>query len=123
MRAQYWQFKTTTLHFTMNIKLFLQCLAVAYCTSLIGCEGDSVSFDHREDELLGGLTFGMTQKEFFSHCMQQQKLGLMRDGLGNFVQQDLPSTYIDSFSKVEYYPEFNEQLRIINLPGRVYSVA
>lgn len=107
----------------MPTKHVLQIFTLILCGLFIGCTVNTDEYTHREDTLLGGLSFGMTQKEFFDHCLSQQKLGIMRDGLGNFVQQDMPQTYIDKFSKVEYYPSFDDELRIRSLPGRVYSVA
>jgi len=107
----------------MNSNVTLQVWFFLLVSLTVSCTFESATFQQREDNLIGGLSFGMSREDFYAHCMSQQKLGNMRDGLGNHVQQELPVQYIDSFSRIEYFPRFDENSKIVALPGRVYSLS
>ena len=81
---------------------------------LAGC-GDSYRYNRlvekelssgiRHDSLFLGITFGMSQKEFYTHCWQLNKQGLIRQGPGNatvlYEFNDLKEP-----AEMNFYPKF-----------------
>ena len=59
----------------------------------------------RHDSLFLGITFGMSKKEFYSHCWKLNKQGLIRQGPGNatvlYVFNDLKEP-----AEMNFYPKF-----------------
>ena len=68
----------------------------------------------RNDSLLQGIKFGMSRREFFSHCWELNKKGLFKAGAGNttvfFEMERNKKTYY-----VNFYPKFIED-KIVELP-------
>ena len=72
----------------------------------------------RNDTLILGLYFGMSPREFFTHCWELNKKGIVKEGVSNRTVH----FQIDRFDKkydVNFYPNFYEQ-KIVSLPV-VYS--
>jgi len=68
----------------------------------------------RHDTLLMDLRFGMDKPEFFTHCWELHKKGIVREGSGS------TSVYFevkrnDKSYEVNFYPRFNQD-KIISLP-------
>ena len=70
----------------------------------------------RHDSLFLGISFGMSQKEFYTHCWQMNKQGLIRQGPGNatvlYEFKDLKEP-----AEMNFYPKFH-QGRIWKMPVR-----
>ncbi|MEQ9437403.1 MAG: hypothetical protein RIG62_00090 [Cyclobacteriaceae bacterium] len=61
----------------------------------------------RQDSLFLGLALGMSKKEFFAHCWQLNKQGVVTDGKGNTaVQYTLDHFKNPTF--MNFYPAFYE---------------
>lgn len=68
----------------------------------------------KRDTLLLDLRFGMTQREFFTHCWELNKEGIVKEGATNSTVH----FQIEKFGKkydVNFYPVFYEG-RIVGLP-------
>lgn len=86
--------------------------------SLISCADSGVTeYEHilktemasgkREDTLFLGLYFGMTTKEFFGYCWQQNKKGIFTDGLNNmYVLYKLKNNELQHPASMNFYPDF-----------------
>jgi hypothetical protein len=57
----------------------------------------------REDSLFLGIKFGMTSKEFYAHCWELNKKGLVTDGNGN-------TAVLYKLPKELSHPDFHEFL-------------
>lgn len=71
----------------------------------------------RYDTLFFGIHFGMTPKDFYSHCWKLNQQGLVRQGSENrsveyFTKDELPHK-----AAMNFYPTFNNN-RIVEIPVR-----
>lgn len=72
----------------------------------------------RNDSLFLGLKFGMTRKEFFDHCFQLNKDGVVKEGpMNNSVEYKMPDQFPYP-GRMNFYPDFDDQDRIYKM--RVY---
>ncbi len=70
----------------------------------------------RYDSLFLGVHFGMPRKDFFTHCWELNKTGVIRQGPGNLsVQYELDSITMKNKTYMWFYPEFNED-KISKMP-------
>jgi hypothetical protein len=61
----------------------------------------------REDSLFLGIKLGMTSKEFYAHCWELNKKGLVTDGNGNTaVLYKLPKE-LSHPASMNFYPDFH----------------
>lgn len=61
----------------------------------------------RQDSLFLGISFGMTPKDFYAHCWELNKQGLIREGSGNAtVQYKVPN--LPYPATMDFYPDFYE---------------
>jgi hypothetical protein len=71
----------------------------------------------RNDSLFMGIYLGMTEKEFYSHCWNLNRQGLVRQGTGNTsVEYDMREE-LNFPATMNFYPVFN-QGRIMEMPVR-----
>lgn len=71
----------------------------------------------RNDSLFLGLSFGMSQKEFFDHCWKMNKDSLVRQGMANMsVQYDI-NYELKYPATMNFYPIF-ENGKIVEMPVR-----
>jgi len=71
----------------------------------------------RNDSLFLGLSFGMSQKEFFDHCWKMNKDSLVRQGMANMsVQYDI-NYELKYPATMNFYPVF-ENGKIVEMPVR-----
>jgi hypothetical protein len=71
----------------------------------------------RYDSLFLGLYFGMEEKDFYMHCWNLNKKGVIRQGESNTtVKYDLKNE-LDHPCQMDFYPRFN-QGRIFEMPVR-----
>lgn len=72
----------------------------------------------RNDSLFLGLKLGMTQKEFFDHCFQLNKDGIVKEGpMNNTVEYKMPDQFPYP-GRMNFYPDFDDQNRMYKM--RVY---
>jgi len=71
----------------------------------------------RYDSLFMGLSFGMTQKEFYEHCWNMNKDSIIKQGSANMsVQYDL-NEELEYPATMNFYPRFDSG-KIIEMPVR-----
>jgi len=71
----------------------------------------------RYDSLFMGISFGMTESEFFDHCWKMNKDSLVRQGTANMsVQLDL-NEELKSPATMNFYPVFGDG-KIVEMPVR-----
>jgi hypothetical protein len=90
--------------------------------TLMACSGDSemnkykkfvrneLASDKRVDSIFFGIHFGMTQKNFFTHCWEMNKKGLLTDGtddLGNMYVLYKLQKELKYPAAMNFYPDFN----------------
>ena len=71
----------------------------------------------RYDSLFMGLSFGMTQKEFYEHCWNMNKDSIIKQGSANMsVQYDL-NEELEHPATMNFYPKFDSG-KIVEMPVR-----
>ena len=71
----------------------------------------------RYDSLFMGISFGMTQDEFFNHCWKMNKDSVVRQGTANMsVQYDL-NEELKYPATMNFYPVFGDG-KIVEMPVR-----
>jgi len=71
----------------------------------------------RYDSLFMGISFGMTQKEFYEHCWDMNKDSIIKQGSANMsVQYDL-NEELDYPATMNFYPRFDSG-KIVEMPVR-----
>jgi len=71
----------------------------------------------RYDSLFMGLSFGMTQKEFYEHCWNMNKDSIIKQGSANMsVQYDL-NEELEYPATMNFYPKFDSG-KIVEMPVR-----
>ncbi len=107
----------------MNMsRIFLFAIIVSLT---VGC-GKKAKYDRmvqrelasgvRYDSLFFGIYFGMTTKDFYSHCWKLNKEGLIRQGEHNLsVEHDFEE--LKHSAKMNFYPDFFEE-KIYEMPVR-----
>ncbi len=68
----------------------------------------------REDSLFLGITFGMSSKEFYAHCWELNKRGLIREGTQN-TSVMYEETNLKHPAVMNFYPDFYEE-KIYEMP-------
>lgn len=68
----------------------------------------------RQDSLFLGITFGMSSKEFYAHCWQLNKQGLIQQGTQNTTVMQEVST-LKYPATMNFYPNFHED-KIYEMP-------
>jgi hypothetical protein len=61
----------------------------------------------RTDSLFMGIRFGMTNKEFYLHCWNLNKKGLLTDGAGNTAVLYKLRNELKYPASMNFYPEFH----------------
>lgn len=86
---------------------------------LIACSGDKDMDKYnnlvkkelgnkRVDSIFFGIHFGMTSKNFFSHCWEMNKKGIFRDGLNNMYVLYKLDNDLKYPASMNFYPDFND---------------
>ena len=71
----------------------------------------------RYDSLFMGITFGMTQKEFYEHCWNMNKDSIIKQGSANMsVQYDI-NEELEHPATMNFYPRFDSG-KIVEMPVR-----
>src|SRR5512133_3018866 len=71
----------------------------------------------RNDSLFMGIYLGMTSKDFYTHCWNLNKKGLIRQGAGNTTVQYELKDELDHPAVMDFYPHFKNE-KIYDLPVR-----
>lgn len=100
-----------------------------------------LSTNVRQDSLFLGISLQMPSKDFFVHCWEMNKQGLLTNGVGNQIKYDA-SEFFSTQTSLHFYPKFvddaifempaefkydnwalwNEDLSVENLIEEVISV-
>lgn len=72
----------------------------------------------RQDSLFLGLYLGMPEKEFYLHCWNLNKKGLIKQGSTNTTVEYQIKNQLNYPAVMDFYPKFNEG-RISELPVRI----
>jgi hypothetical protein len=68
----------------------------------------------REDSLFLGIYFGMTNKDFFTHCWELNKKGILENGVNNTTVRYKLRDFHPKLA-MDFYPAFYEQ-KIYKMP-------
>lgn len=68
----------------------------------------------RQDSLFLGIHFNMNRKDFFAHCWELNKQGMLTNGTGNSVLYDA-SEHFSEATNMTFYPSFVEN-KIFEMP-------
>lgn len=63
---------------------------------------------NRVDSIFLGLHFGMTAKDFFGHCWELNKQGIIRDGKNNTMVNFHIDSALKHKAEMDFYPDFYE---------------
>jgi len=69
----------------------------------------------RNDSLFFGISFGMTPKEFYTHCWNLNKQGLVRQASDNRSVLYIMESELRHKAHMNFYPTFNSN-RIVEMP-------
>lgn len=61
----------------------------------------------RNDSLFLGLSFGLKPQEFFDHCWDLNKRGIVKEGMGNMSVEYLFKDSLDQPVAFNFYPELD----------------
>lgn len=67
----------------------------------------------RQDSLFLGISLQMESKDFFVHCWEMNKKGLLTNGVGNQIKYDA-SKYFKEKTAMHFYPDF--------VDGTIYEI-
>ena len=68
---------------------------------------NEIASGRRVDSLFFGFYFGMTNKDFFSYCWQQNKKGIFTDGQNNmYVLYKMKNNELLHPASMNFYPDF-----------------
>lgn len=92
---------------------------------LMACSGDSemskynrlvrkeLAGNEKVDSIFFGIHFGMTQKNFFAHCWEMNKKGILTDGnddMGNMYVLYKLGKELKYPAAMNFYPDFNDSV-------------
>lgn len=97
------------------MRIFFFIAAVA---CLFSCKSDMHQYESlmqkeiasgkHQDSLFFGITFGMTSKQFYAYCWEQNKKGIFTDGTDNMaVLYKLNKHELKYDASMNFYPEFH----------------
>lgn len=93
------------------IGLYTSCTRKSEYQKLVETE---LSTNIRQDSLFLGISLQMESKEFFVHCWEMNKSGMLTNGVGNQIKYDA-SDYFNSDVSMHFYPKFIDG-SIIEMP-------
>jgi hypothetical protein len=68
---------------------------------------NEVASGRHVDSLFFGIYFGMTNKDFFTYCWQQNKKGIFMDGQNNmYVLYKMKNNELQHPASMNFYPDF-----------------
>lgn len=95
-------------------------LVLFFCVMFTGCDNSPKDIKEyiktveterakgdRTDSLFLGLKFGMTSKEFFAHCWELNKKGVLTDGSNNTAVLYKINKGLRYPASMNFYPEFD----------------
>ncbi len=108
----------------MNRKYFLFPFLLTISLFLFSCSPKSkyertlkreLASGVRVDSLFMGLYLGMTDKDFYSHCWQLNRQGLIKQGSNNTTVQYITKNELRFPSTMDFYPVFHKG-KIVEMP-------
>ncbi len=94
--------------------ILVAALIISGCTA----DSDYEKYEHlvkkelargsREDSLFLGIKFGMTSKEFYAHCWELNKKGLITDGNNNTAVLYKLNKELKYPASMNFYPDFRD---------------
>jgi len=118
----------TTLRF-INRNLWLCGVILVLGISMSSCEKKSPYFDLLDRELASGIRydsiflgthFGMTSKDFYAHCWELNKKGIIMEGGSNTTVM-WKVDELDYPAAIEFYPVFQEE-KVQSMTGYIRYV-
>jgi len=120
----------TNIDFAMKTRLLLLLFYLSSLALMSGCT-PSTRYERRlKQELAGGMRndsmflgiyLGMPQKDFYVHCWQLNRDGLVKQGTNNTTVEYILKTELKHPALMDFYPTFINE-RISEMPVRfVYS--
>lgn len=100
--------------FLLSAFIFSQCTQVKSYEQLVQKEMNS---GERNDTLFLGVYFGMTSEDFYKHCWDLNKKGILKDGFGN-VTAAYELSQLKDPAYLEFYPTFKDD-KINSMPASV----
>lgn len=102
----------------INKKRAVYLLAVAAMISIGSCTASDQEYTRlvkkelakgiKADSLFLGISFGMTKKEFFGHCWELNKKGILTDGSNNTMVLYKIDSALKYPASMNFYPDFYE---------------
>ncbi len=86
----------------MLVGLYTSCTRKSEYQKLVEAE---LSTNVRQDSLYLGISLEMESKEFFVHCWEMNKKGLLTNGVGNQIKYDA-SEFFKERTSMHFYPKF-----------------
>jgi len=71
----------------------------------------------RNDSLFMGIYLGMTDRDFYTHCWELNRQGLVRQGSGNMTVEYMMREELEYPAKMDFYPKFADG-KIVEMPVR-----
>lgn len=97
----------------------LSSILILPTVGLQSCNSAGVSSDAKQDSIFWDFHFGMDRKEFYEICADLNKQGKVIQGNKNVSVAYLDTTNFKSQVEVNFYPNFNEQDKIYQMPVRM----
>ena len=119
------------MKFTIPIGMRLVVYVMALTSLLTGCHEPSgyeqmlereLASGERNDSLFLGLYLGMSSKDFYMHCWEMNKEGLVRQGSRNTTVAYQMKDELPHAAVMDFYPTFRED-RIVEMPVVVHYTA
>jgi len=106
--------------FLWMLSVITICILFAGCTPKARYERTlkrELSSGIRNDSLFFGIRLGMTSKEFYAHCWNLNKQGLVKQGSVNRSVEYITRDELKHKAAMNFYPTFNHD-KIVEMPVR-----
>ena len=107
----------------MYIMNHLVIIALAAAFAFSGCKSDyerlldaGLSSGVRQDSIFLGITFGMSRKDFYSHCWEMNRDSIIRQGKDNTAVLYVIDKGMRDVVDMNFYPNFTAEGRIYEMP-------
>ncbi len=98
-------------------------LIFCFITALYACQSheyynkleEEMASGKRYDSLFLDISFGMTKKDFYAHCWEMNKQGIVTHGQKNMTVRYELKDELKAACNMNFYPEFHEE-KIYKMP-------
>lgn len=110
----------------MKRNVLWMSVTLALCWGASGCSpgekynrelARELASGERHDSLFMGIFLGMSEKDFYTHCWELNKEGLIRQGSGNMTVEYEMKDELKHPATMNFYPVFQDG-RIVEMPVR-----